>query len=569
MAQIVELADEQLQVRQALPAEVNNVLTALWSGVAALGLALAALLPMIVYDWSTSGLLEWLNGWGDMLGWLGAGVIVLLVAVLAGLASLSSVKAQPRGLKLTKIVAVLVLVVGLLLNLAVLVMIIQGQFKLGPTPILAGSLLTVLGLFPVFLGGLTWSLTTVEAVQQFFYPPEEAPAEVPVEVAEEEEVAPVSEEDLERSLGELPTGTSVAPPVSVPGEVIRAELDESLLVRAELDTEAGEIIRAELDEQRILRAELDEERLVRAEPATTTLTGITGPTSDILEAPATPSAVIPAEIDIERIGDTSSRVLERGEVSESPSAVLLTSLQSSPSPSGIISELVGTPTPSPIPGSEPAPVGESAKPPEDVAPAVAETGGVPQEPVPEAVEQSAEPLPEEAAPSPEVTAPTPAEAEEIFSAPQQEVPGSETSAVDLEKLAEFDFLPAPQESQEPETPVYLPTSEPEVLAEQHLSAEQPGEPGGEMPSESPGETLESISSSEVPDSGQAAGEFTVSESPAPSGESASLQDVPLFPELADDLPPLMAEQQQETSTGEPSGNPPSDELFRGIEESDR
>jgi uncharacterized protein YacL len=187
MAQIVELADEQLQVRQALPAEVNNVLTALWSGVAALGLALAALLPMIVYDWSTSGLLEWLNGWGDMLGWLGAGVIVLLVAVLAGLASLSSVKAQPRGLKLTKIVAVLVLVVGLLLNLAVLVMIIQGQFKLGPTPILAGSLLTVLGLFPVFLGGLTWSLTTVEAVQQFFYPPEEAPAEVPVEVAEEEE----------------------------------------------------------------------------------------------------------------------------------------------------------------------------------------------------------------------------------------------------------------------------------------------------------------------------------------------------------------------------------------------
>jgi hypothetical protein len=255
-----------------------------------------------------------------MLGWLGAGVIVLLVAVLAGLASLSSVKAQPRGLKLTKIVAVLVLVVGLLLNLAVLVMIIQGQFKLGPTPILAGSLLTVLGLFPVFLAGLTWSLTTVEAVQQFFYPPEEAPAEVPVEVAEEEEVAPVSEEDLERSLGELPTGTSAAPPVSVPGEVIRAELDESLLVRAELDTEAGEIIRAELDEQRILRAELDEERLVRAEPATTTLTGITGPTSDILEAPATPSAVIPAEIDIERIGDTSSRVLERGEVSESPSA---------------------------------------------------------------------------------------------------------------------------------------------------------------------------------------------------------------------------------------------------------
>jgi hypothetical protein len=569
MAQIVELADEQLQVRQALPAEVNNVLTALWSGVAALGLALAALLPMIVYDWSTSGLLEWLNGWGDMLGWLGAGVIVLLVAVLAGLASLSSVKAQPRGLKLTKIVAVLVLVVGLLLNLAVLVMIIQGQFKLGPTPILAGSLLTVLGLFPVFLGGLTWSLTTVEAVQQFFYPPEEAPAEVPVEVAEEEEVAPVSEEDLERSLGELPTGTSAAPPVSVPGEVIRAELDESLLVRAELDTETGEIIRAELDEQRILRAELDEERLVRAEPATTTLTGITGPTSDILEAPATPSAVIPAEIDIERIGDTSSRVLERGEVSESPSAVLLTSLQSSPSPSGIISELVGTPTPSPIPSSEPAPVGEAAKPPEDVAPAVAETGAVSQEPVSEAVEQSAEPLPEEAAPSPEVTAPTPAEAEEIFSAPQQEVPGSETSAVDLEKLAEFDFLPAPQESQEPETPVYLPTSEPEVLAEQPLSAEQPGEPGGEMPSESPGETLESISGSEVPDSGQAAGEFTVSESPAPSEESASLQDVPLFPELADDLPPLMAEQQQETSTSEPSGNPPSDELFRGIEESDR
>jgi hypothetical protein len=308
--------------------------------------------------------------------------------------------------------------------------------------------------------------------------------------------------------------------------------------------------------------------LVRAEPATTTLTGITGPTSDILEAPATPSAVIPAEIDIERIGDTSSRVLERGEVSESPSAVLLTSLQSSPSPSGIISELVGTPTPSPIPGSEPAPVGEAAKPPEDVAPAVAETGAVSQEPVSEAVEQSAEPLPEEAAPSPEVTAPTPAEAEEIFSAPQQEVPGSETSAVDLEKLAEFDFLPAPQESQEPETPVYLPTSEPEVLAEQPLSAEQPGEPGGEMPSESPGETLESISGSEVPDSDQAAGEFTVSESPAPSEGSASLQDVPLFPELADDLPPLMAEQQQETSTSEPSGNPPSDELFRGIEESD-
>ncbi len=432
MAQIVELADEQLQVRQALPAEVNNVLTALWSGVAALGLALAALLPMIVYDWSTDGLLEWLNGWGDILGWLGAGVILLLVAVLAGLASLSSVKAQPRGLKLIKTVAVLVLVVGLLLNLAVLVMIIQGQFKLGPTPILAGSLLTVLGLFPVFLGGLTWSLTTVETVQQFFYPPEEAPAEVPVEEAEEE-VAPVSEEDLERSLGELPTGTSAAPPVSLPGEVIRAELDESLLVRAELDTEAGEIIRAELDEQRILRAELDEERLVQAEPATTTLTGITGPTSDILEAPATPSAVIPADIDIERIGDTSSRVLERGEVSESPSAVLLTSLQSSPSPSGIISELVGSPTPSPIPGSELASGGESAKPPEDVASAAAEAGAVSQEPVPEAVEKSDEPSPQVAAPSPEVTAPTPAE--EIFSAPEQAVPSSETSAVDLEMLA--------------------------------------------------------------------------------------------------------------------------------------
>ena len=566
MAQIVELADEQLQVRQALPAEVNNVLTALWSGVAALGLALAALLPMIAYDWSSSGLLEWLDGWGNMLGWLVAGVILLLVAVLAGLASLSSVKAQPQGLKLTKTVAVLVLVVGLLLNLAVLVMIIQGQFKLGPTPILAGSLLTVLGLFPVFLGGLTWSLTTVEAVQQFFYPPEEAPAEVPVEVAEEE-VAPVSEEDLERSLGELPTGTSTAPPVSMPGEVIRAELDESLLVRAELDTEAGEIIRAELDEQRILRAELDEERLVRAEPATATLTGITGPTSDILEAPATPSAVIPAEIDIERIGDTSSRVLERGEVSESPSAVLLTSLQSSPSPSGIISELVGTPTPSPIPGSEAAPDGEAAKPPEDAAPAAAEAGAVSEEPIPEAVGESAEPSPQVAVPSAEVTAPTPAE--EIFSAPEQAVPGSETSAVDLEKLAEFEFLPAPQESQEPETPVHLPSSEPEVLAEQSLSVEQPGEPSGGIPPQSLGESMENVSGSEVPESGHVAGEVTVAEPPAPSEESASSHDVPLFPELADDLPLLMADQQQEISTNEPPGNEPADELFRGIEESDR
>ncbi len=117
--------------------------------------------------------------------------------------------------------------------------------------------------------------------------------------------------------------------------------------------------------------------------------------------------------------------------------------------------------------------------------------------------------------------------------------------------------------------MHLPSSEPEVLAEQSLSVEQPGEPGGEMPPESPGETLEYISGSEGPDSEHAAGEAKLSEFPAPSEKSASSQDVPLFSELADSLPPLMVEQQQEPSTSELPDNPPSDELFRGIEESDR
>jgi len=583
MAQIVELADEELQIRKALPPEVNNVLSALWSGIGSLALALAALLSMIAYDLQTGGAFDWAGPVGDWLGWLSAGALTLIIALLGGIGSLQAVNARPSGLKLTKLAAIATLVLAALLSLTVVVLMIQGQFKLGPTPILAGTLLTVLGLLPAFLGGLTLSLATVEGVQQFFYPPQEAPPEA-VEEAVEEVAQPeveVSEEELERSLGELPTRESASPPVLVPGEVIRAELDESRLIRAELDTEASQIIRAELDEERLLRAELDEsrlihaeldeERLIRAEPASTTLPGTGGPRSDILEAPASPSVPAAGEIDIERIGDTSSRVLSRGDaVPESPSAVLLTSLEPTPSPSAIISELVGTPSPKPV-----AEIAPCHREPSDVV-----------EPPPAGLLSYGEVM--SSAPAESVASPAPAgelleparqasesvgESEEIFSAPVPSAARSETSAVDLENLMQLEFGPPPAEPSESETPVHLASGEPEIVGAGQEPAATPisQTPAEELPAATSAEATPQAVPSEqthspLTDLSKVAEKTTGSD--AVQGQSPRIEP-PLFPELSDALPPIVRSQPEESEIATPPSNPPSDELFRGIEESDR
>lgn len=535
--QLEQWADEELKVRTALPPEVNHVLSALWSGLAAMGLALFALLPMTVHDWQRQGMLDWAGEWKDWLGMLVAAAMSLAFLVVGGLGTLWAVKARPRGLTLTKWTAGSSLVVGAALSIAIFVLIIQGQFKLGPTPILAGALLVVIALLPVFLSGLTLSLATVDAVREFFYPPEEVAVETPAaeEVPVEEVAAGVTEEELERSLGELPTGQSAAPPLSVPGEIIRAELDESRLIRAELDTEAGEIIRAELDEDRLIRAELDEESLVRAEldeerlivaePASTELSPAAGPVSDIFQAEASPRSTEPiAELDIERIGDTASRVLSRADLTpESPSAVMLSALTESPSPSGVVKELLEAPPSEPGAGLEVAP------------PVRAQEGGE------VAAEVSAATFPAEAkeqsAPASPGDSEDAAASEEIFATSEPPAPRSETSAIDLERLQEMECL-AEAERQpisEPETPVHLSGGEPELVSE----AAPPESP---LSAPSAGETARGSS----------------------EGQAVSGADV-LFPELADTpftSPTISSQEQLAEQPFQPL--PPSDELFREI-----
>ncbi|MCS7166308.1 MAG: hypothetical protein RMI91_02185 [Gemmatales bacterium] len=499
MAQrIEEWADEQVQVRVALPAEVNNVLSAFWSGLGALALALFALLPMITYDLQKQGILDWAGEWKDWVGVLSALVLATICGLLGGVGSLRAVKQDASGLKWVKVTAITVLALGSLLGLAVLVLIIQGQFKLGPTPILAGTLLVILALLPVFLGGLTLSLATVEAVREFFYPPElaaqepEIPAEEAAEIVEPGAVAGIDEETLKKSLGQLPTSPTTAPTATAAGEiiraeldteageVIRAELDESRLIRAELATQPGEVIRAEVDEQRlipaeldeealvraeldeerIVRAELDEERLVGAEPASGAVSSAAaGPASDIFQAE---SAVRPpgasGEIDIERIGDTASRIWGRTTAAESPSAILLGALTAPSSPSDALGQVLQPETPvSAGPAAAPLPVEPPAA---DVPPHESDDSAPPvRESVGESVEVAADSSPEPAMDSG-------ATAEEIFSAPVAATPPAETSAVDLQQLTELD-MSTWQELEdrgpaEPETPVYLPSGAPEI-----------------------------------------------------------------------------------------------------------
>jgi hypothetical protein len=399
----------------------------------------------------------------------------------------------------------------------------------------------IISLLPVFLAGLTLSLATVEGVREYFYPPEEVPVEVP---EEEVEAAPegVSEEELERSLGELPTGQSAPPPVTTLGEVIRAELDESRLIRAELDTEAGEIIRAdldeerlvraELDEERLIRAELDEERLIRAEPASSLLSPAAGPASDIFQAEPSPRIpAVPGEVDIERIGDTSSRVLSRGEPSsESPSAILLSELAERASPSDALGNLLQSSTPSAQPPPEAQPADEVSQ----------ESGEPPLEIVATPPAASSPEVSEAAIPSAEPQAPegTPA-AEEIFSAPSPPAPSSETSAIDLEHLSELEVPAAQAEAfAEPETPVHLPSGEPAIEAT--------------LP---PPESLGALEA--------------VTTGPSESAADDSTASPPLFADLAD-LPPLAAPPTPESPSSESppvQPLPPSEELFREVESS--
>ncbi|MCS7015152.1 MAG: hypothetical protein RMJ19_08890 [Gemmatales bacterium] len=566
--QLQHWEDEELQVRKALPPEVNNVLSALWSGLAALALALFALVPMITYDWQKQGSLDWAGEWKDWLGVLTAATLTLICLILSGIGTLKAVRGQPLGLGLTKLSSTTVLVLGILISIVVAVLVIQGQFKLGPTPILAGTLLVIIALLPVFLSGLTLSLATVEGVREFFYPPQPAEAdhvEISPEQEEEAEVAQaeqeLDEEALARSLGEPPAPPSEMPPLTVPSEVIRAELGESRIIRAELDTEAGAVVRAELDEERLTRAELDEdlliraeldeelvvrgeldeERLVRAEPSSSVLSPASGPASDIFHAESpSRSAAHSGEIDIERIGDTASRVLSRAEsIPESPSAVFLGALGAPSSPSDALAQVLQPPTPTP-----PEP-GEPAAPPVEITPLSQQADSQPTEPaadLPPTPAESAEPSAPALVDGESVTSES---AEEIFSEPTPTLPHAESSAVDLEHLVEMEF-PAWQEQQglaEPETPVYLPSGAPEI------------EPKPPSTQPTPDQVFDIVIGTEAK-----------TPSPAVGSTSADL----LFPELSG-LPssviPTASESAQEPNREEKyQPLPPTDELFREAEE---